>query len=499
MKKKGIALVTTIMILLLMTALATGMMFTIKNETAISVYQASTVKVIAVAEAALDEVKHRMNLEPTDSLFIGDTGVPLTTTWKTFIQFGSGLPDDDSTNHIYYRNSLQNYTEGFSSDNPELDYTTEDFDSNLTLAVHHKLSSDGTQIYFFDSKTQKQFLGPPTLVTEYPPVEIVEITARSGKAVKKIMAEISKQEVNIKVQSALSSATIVWQMTGNTDIYVCGHNHLMSTPYNVCPFDPTSAPPHVPGSAAAAVSCWEVNAGSGSFQTGMPSFHVQVPFDSDSHPGYNHYFYDYIHNTWNINRIEYDQFCTRAGCLAGIATTSTSVGNYGAAKSHIFGNPDIIIRYDVVIPELFEVLGFSSEDEMENSIDWENSLVSDETTVRYFKLGSGPLSTVAIPTANDTRTMGIIWIDGNLRLNAGARNFQHKGLVYVSGDLLETSTPGGNYDIWILGAMMVKGDIDDIHTSGNKRMFFMYSKESLSQTVESDLRFFKLLGWKEIL
>jgi len=126
-------------------------------------------------------------------------------------------------------------------------------------------------------------------------------------------------------------------------------------------------------------------------------------------------------------------------------------------------------------------------------------LVSDTTTVRYFKLGSGPLSTVSIPTGSNTQTMGIIWVDGNVRLSAGSRNFRHKGLVYVDGDLLETSTPGGNYDIWILGAMMVKGDIDNIHTSGNKRMFFMYSKEALSQTVESDLRFFKLLGWKEII
>ncbi|MDI6700228.1 MAG: hypothetical protein QME48_03245 [bacterium] len=494
MKREGIALVTTIMILLMLSLLAAGMFFTVKNEMAISTYQAHSVQVISVAESALDEIKHRMNLPKSDPDFIGDTSVPLNTNWKTVILFEDHSELDDSLTGTFYKTSLQSNLPDFDPENPEMDYTTKEPDSTLSLTVRHKTSEDGTQIYFYDSKTEKQFLGPPSLVVEYPPVEIVEITARSGKAVKKILAEISKQEVNIKVQSALSSSTIAWQMTGNTDVYVCGHNHLLSTPYNVCPFDPTTPPPHQPGSSTPAVSCWAV--ASGSYQTGTPLYHVEID-SCDSHPGKNHYFYNYYNHTWNINRLEYDPYCTRAGCLAGIATTSSSVGNYGATKSHIFGNPDIIIKYDITIPELYQVLGYASEAEMNDAINWETTLVDDPTTIRYFKLGSGLGSVVEIPTIN-SRTMGIIWINGSVRLRAGARNFQHKGLLYIQGDLLETSTPGGNYDFWVLGAMMVKGYIDNIHTSGNKRMFFMYSKDALTQTVEQHLRFYKLIGWKEV-
>ncbi|MEO0237619.1 MAG: hypothetical protein ABIN35_05225 [candidate division WOR-3 bacterium] len=496
MEKKGIALVTTIMILLMLSLLAAGMFFTIKNETAISIYQAHSVQVISVAESALDEIKHRMNLPPSDPAFIGDNSVPLNPNWTTVILFEDHSDQDDSTTGIFYKTSLQTELADFDPDNPEMDYTTKEYEEGVSLTIRHKTNEDKTQIYYYDSKTEKQFLGPPSLVVEYPPVELVEITARSGKAVKKILAEISKQEVNIKVQSALSSSTIAWQMTGNTDVYVCGHNHLLSTPFNVCPFDPTTSAPHQPGSSTPAVSCWAVQSGTGSYATGKPLYHVEI--DSvDSHPGKNHYFYNYYKHTWNINRLEYDPYCTRAGCLAGIATTSSSVGNYGATKSHIFGNPDIIIKYDLVIPELYEVLGYSSEAEMNEAINWETSLVSDPVNIRYFKLGAGPGSVIEIPTIN-SQTVGIIWVNGSVRLRAGSRSFQHKGLLYIQENLLENSIPGGNYDFWVLGAMMVKGYIDDIHTSGNKRMFFMYSKDALSQTVEQDLRFYKLIGWKEV-
>jgi len=496
MKKKGIALVTTIMILLMLSLLSAGLFFTIKNETAISNYQAHSVQVISVAESALDEIKHRMNLDPTDPDFIGDTSVPLNPNWETIILFEDHSELDDSTTGKFFKISVQTKISGFDPDNPEMDYTTKDYQQGISLKVRHKTNEDKTLIYYYDSKTEKQFLGPPSLIVEYPSVEVVEITARSGKAVKKILAEISKQEITIKVQAALSSATITWQMTGNTDVYVCGHNHLLSTPYNVVPFDPTTPPPHAPGGATA-ISCWAVEPGSGSYATGRPLYHVEI--DSvDSHPGRNHYFYNYYNHTWNINRIEFDPYCTKAGCLAGIATTSSSLGNYGATKSHMFGNPDIIIKYDIVIPELYEVLGYSSEEEMNDAINWETTLVDDPDNIRYFKLGSGPGSVVELPTNTSTRTMGIIWINGDVRLNAGHRYFQHKGLLYIQGNLLETSTPGGNYDFWILGSMMVKGYIDNIHTSGNKRMFFLYSKEALTQTVEHDLRFYKLIGWKEV-
>ena len=71
MKKRGVALVTTIMVLLVLTLLSVGMMFTIKNETAISIYQVENVKTVQTAESALDEVKYRMKLGASNANYIG--------------------------------------------------------------------------------------------------------------------------------------------------------------------------------------------------------------------------------------------------------------------------------------------------------------------------------------------------------------------------------------------------------------------------------------------
>lgn len=494
MNKRGIALVTTIMILLVLTLLSAGLMFTIKNETAISVYQAENVKTVQTAEAALDEIKYRMRLPKDNAWFIGDTCVPLDPAWQTYVVFGS--PPSD-TGSIYYTQSLQAKIFGgsYSASNPELDYTTESTINDATLKIRHKCDSTGTKIYFFDSKSQRQFLGDPALVEDYPPVEIVEITARNGKAVKKIIAEISKQEVAVQVYSALSSATLTWKMTGNTDVYVCGHNHLITTPYNVCPYAPGTAGPNQPGGGATAVSCWKEDT---TASDTVPLYHIETAYDATDHPTKNHWYYNPYSATFNINRIEYDEFCSQVGCVAGIATTSAGVGNYGAMKSHLFGNPDIIVRQNINIGEIWEVLGLESESELDALADkyggWKNTIVNaaDDDDISFFKFPDGQ----EIPFNSDIHSRGVIWVTGDCYVKAGHKNFFHKGLIYVEGDLKETA-PGGNFDLWILGAMVIKNDIDEIHTSGNKRLFFMYSKDALSESVESSASYFKILGWKE--
>lgn len=524
MKKRGVALVTTIMILLVLTLLSVGMMFTIKNETAISVYQVENVKTVHIAEAALDEVKYRMKLSTDNANFIGDTLSPLDPAWTTYVVFGNPPAD---TGGIFYTKSIQCSIPSWDVNNPELDYTTVSFDPNTTLKVRHKTNEAGTMIYFFDSKSQRQFLGSPALVEQYPPVEIVEITSRSHNAVKKITAEISKQEVDVVVYSALSSATLVWKMTGNTDVYVCGHNHEISTPYNVCPYTPGTAPPHQPGTAPAkpgtgtatssksislpgtftptaggggggganAVSCWMEDS---TYTPPAPLYHVETAYDAVDHPTSNHFYYNKFAGTFNYNRIEYDKFCSDAGCVAGIATTSAGVGNYGATKSHMFGNPDIIVRQTIDIPPIWEVLGLNTEAELNDLADeyggWKNTIenAADDDDISFFKFPDG----TQLPFNSEIHSRGVIWVTGDCLLKAGHRSFFHKGLIYVGDDLRE-SAAGGNFDLWILGAMIIKDSIDEIHTSGNKRLFFMYSKDALTKSVESSASYFKVLGWKE--
>ncbi|MCK4523572.1 hypothetical protein KAU15_01475, partial [candidate division WOR-3 bacterium] len=320
---------------MVLTLLSVGLMFTIKNETAISIYQVNNVKTVQIAEAALDEIKYRMKLDKSNTASIGDTLSPLNPNWTTYVVFGA--PPANTAN-IFYTKSIQCSITGYDENNPELDYTTISFDADLSLKVRHKTNSTGTMIYYFDSKSQRQFLGSPALVEKYPPVEIVEITARSGSAVKKITAEISKQEIEVMVFSALSSATLTWQMTGNTDVYICGHNHRLSTDYHVCSFFPLTDGPNKDVDGQPAVSCWTEDG------SGIPVSHVEAPFDATEHPTFNHWYFNIGLGTFQANRIEFDVYCSQVGCKAGIATTSAGIGNYGAMRSHIFGNPDFIVR-----------------------------------------------------------------------------------------------------------------------------------------------------------
>ena len=444
----------------------------------------------------------------------------LDPDWTTYVVFGAPPANSGST---FYTRSIQCSIPGFDETHPELDYTTLTFDANTSLKIRHKTNNDtvNTMIYYFDSKSQRQFLGSPALVEQYPPVEIVEITARNGSAVKKITAEISEQDVNVVVYSALSSATLAWKMTGNTDVYVCGHNHLISTGDTVAPFIPGTPAPHQPGKAPTipggggallfdaptagggggggasgdATPCWLEDS---STTPPSPYYHVETAYDASEHPFVNHFYYNPYTSTINYNRIEYDKYCSDVGCVAGIATTSSGVGNYGATKSHMFGNPDIIVRQNIEIPPIWEVLGLETESELDDLANqyggWKTSIVNaaDDDDVSFFKLAAG----TQLPFNSEIHSRGVIWITGDCLLRSGSKSFFHKGLIYVEDDLRE-SAAGGNYDLWILGAMIIKDSIDEIHTSGNKRLFFMYSKDALTKAVESTAAYFKILGWKE--
>ncbi len=530
MNKKGIALVVTIMIVLLLSILSAGMLFTIKSESAISTYQAQSVQVVAVAEAALDEVKYRMKLSPADADFVGDTSKPLRTDWKTIIVFNTSVEDEDATDHTFFQTSLQSAVLD-DPEVPELDYTTFDYVDGNSLTISHKTNEDGTKIYYFDSKTQKQFLGGPELVELYPPVEIIEITARCGKAVKKIMAEVSKQQISINLPSAISSPMIAMRFTGNDEPFICGHNHKLSTPTTVAPYMPGTTQPFAPpaddgsmeinlsplpdttngklgngngnGGGAYAISCWaETVVGTDT----IPLYHVSTMYDSLEHPGYNHKYWFKNTNTWGYNRIEFDKFCSDVGCKAGMATKSSGISSFGSVRRCIFGNPDYLVKSEIVVPPLYEILGFSSEALMDSELPWKVGtaasiiqVAANDSDVSYYKInGNAELpSGVNMPNASDY-SRGIIWITGNLVTTNGNESFRHKGLIYVDGIMTGAGGGGTNNVFWVLGALAVQDSIDNLHLSGQKVLCILYSKDALDKTVESNLSYFKILGWKEV-
>lgn len=497
--KKGIALVTTIMILLVLTLLATGLMFTIKNETAISMYQAHNVASVQVAEAALDEIKYRMKLKPGDNGFIGDTSNPLDINWTTYIVLNNR---EDTVGSEIYTQTLQKYISagaGYDPSNPELDYSS-DIGSgsadNATLKIYHKRNEAGDQIYFFDSKSQRQFLGPPSLVTQYPPVEIIEITANVGKATKKILAEISKQTVKIEAQSALSTASLAWEGIGSSETRLCGHNHKMSTPWGT-PGPGGTDPTYPYADTTISNSCWYASGG-------VPQYHVMTRYDAAHHPTNNHFLYNPVSSSMDFYHLEFDEYCSEVGCVAAAATQGTASQIHGNASGRIFGNPDVIVRSDITIPDLWDLLDYSTKTEMLNdaSLDWGTDLTqysgADEYHYYYLKNTAGIIQ-LPINAHTITQTMGIIYVDDSLQIlqGGGANNcaFMHKGLLYVEYDVIEGGN-GGAYDFWILGAMMVKGKMTGTK-AGITKFTWLFSSDALGNPVEDKKSYYKILGWKE--
>lgn len=485
MKRKGIALVTTIMVLVVLTLLAAGMMFTIKNETAISIHQAHNVKVVQVAEAGLDEITYRLKLDRSDADFIGDTLVPLDPDWTTYIVFGAPPAD---TGSVFFRQSLQNNLTGFSSSSPDLDYTTVNADYNLSLKISHKTNSAGTEIYFFDSHSQRQFLGPPSMVNQFSPVEVVEITARSGTAVKKIIAEVAKQELQIMAQSALTTTSLAWEGVGANSTKLCGHNHLISTPWRTYPSTST----------ALTSSCWyEIG--------GIPQYHVTARYDTTEHPTYNHFLYNPATGSFSYQHIEFDDFCSEVACVAGAATKGSASQIHGAATGRVFGNPDIIVRSEITVPDLWDMLGYNSKTEMLNdpSMNWQGDITNFSGSGEFHNYHlTNASGTVLLPKNSHTITYthGIVYVDDSLEILSGGGpftcGFLHKGLVYVEKDCIEGGA-GGAYDFWLLGAMMVKGQMLG-KKAGITKFTWLYCSEALKQSVSETKSFYRILGWKEV-
>ncbi|HAV92531.1 TPA: hypothetical protein DCW38_05045, partial [candidate division WOR-3 bacterium] len=258
------------------------------------------------------------------------------------------------------------------------------------------------------------------------------------------------------------------------------------------------------GGGAYAISCWAETVVS---TDTIPLYHVSTMYDSLEHPGYNHKYWFSNTNTWGYNRIEFDKFCSDVGCKAGMATKSSGISSFGSVRRCIFGNPDYVIKSEIVVPPLYEILGFSSQAQMEEEIDWIEGasasiiqVAANDSDVSFYKInGTAELpKDVNMPNVTDY-SRGIIWITGDLLTTGSNEPFRHKGLIYVDGIMTKDAGGGGpNNVFWVLGALAVRDSIENLHLSGQKVLCILYSKDALDKTVERNLSYFKLLGWKEV-
>lgn len=431
--QKGVALVLALMVILLMTVLASGLMYNIINEKSIAGNQIRDAQALTIARAGVAEATARLSMlyqAGNDTAIVPQnfSASNLTVDWRCYIF--SDAPDDPDEGNLDFKKTIQpgsdllpytkSYDEmGDTSQILQVRYKRFDRNNNGTI-------DDNTEIYFYDSKNNVVTLGP-VRSDDYPVFEIIS-TGRVGNAKKTLVSELVIPKYPIVTRSALNSEVAV---RGNGNANVCGHDHLATTELELDP-----------------PNCFTTGDGS----TGE-SCHVPRSDDAIHAPEPDYQI------------IEKDPFCTAAGCLPGIESND-EITDIGANKKS-WGNPDYIQDSPNPVYELWQVLGLSSAAELDAFAEsW-----SDETSpVNGWTLTDGDI-TKASNAVHD----GVWWVKGDLHLS-GTPKF--RGLIYIEGDLDLTGT------LWVLGGIIVKG-VTETHINGT--ITVLYSSRTLERVAQMNI------------
>lgn len=304
---------------------------------------------------------------------------------------------------------------------------------------------------------------------------------------------MTKQSFALNIPGGLAASNISLILKGNRDVGICGHNHIPGTPWGTAASDADPTDPDL---------CFYINAG-------KEVYHVPRP-DGTPHPGDNP---------------EVNSECGLAKCIPGIITRSLGIASKRRSDFDAYGNPDILVDPNYQTPDIWEVLGFSSEAEMNQKITWASAPTmytdtadADTSTPQYVKItttdATARVDTAGTNAANDDITLNVYTLPGGfakgvlwLRVNgitpgggggSSNKSFHWKGLVYID-DTLVVAAQGGTGDFWVLGSVAVKGDmLPEKKGGGGKRgMQVLYSQKGIDNTLEEQIGHFIILNWRE--
>ncbi len=393
--QKGIAMALALMMTLVLTLMAAGLLYTVVNEKKLTANQMRYAQALAVARAGLYEAIARLTTLDQSVKIGQDLTQPITPGWTCFI-----FLDNPNPGGTGFENRATAQTGG-----NVLDYTVPfnggSFDTSLVLTVRYKrqdrngngvIDSD-QELYFYDHKQQRITLGRTD--PEHKPVFEITSTGRVGTTRRTIVTELIIPKLNIGAKAAVRSYRPIM---GHGTVDICGHDHLITTPLGLSP-----------------PNCFPA-------QPGQPSgWHVSR--DPPLHPDPN---------------ISGNPECTAAGCMPG-AESNQGIGTAGAPKK-FWGNPDSTGASTNPVPEIWEILGMSQAEC--NNLPWG----SDVNPVRGFVKIENTGSELHLPNRDDH--MGVLWVTGDMRMTG---NTKFKGLIYVEGDFTNAGTS------WVLGAVCTKG------------------------------------------
>ncbi|HBE73338.1 MAG TPA: hypothetical protein DDW31_04510 [candidate division Zixibacteria bacterium] len=420
--QKGIAMALALMMTLVLTLMAAGLMYTVVNEKKLTGNQMRYAQSLAVSRAGLYEALARLSTIDQAVKIGQDLTQPITPDWTCLI-FADNPPA--GTGSFDQRQTVQTGANVLEYTVP---YSGGAFDSSLVLTVRYKRQDrngngtiDGTdEIYFYDYKQKRITLGQVS--SDHRPVFEITSTGRVGTTRRTIVSELVIPKLNIGAKAAVRSGVAI---RGNGTVDICGHDHLITTPAFT---EPPNCFPDQPGQP----SGWHVSRN--------PALHGSPP--------------DYAHAVPTTE-------CTAAGCLPG-GESDDEITSYGVNKK-FWGNPDAIQFSTSPVPEIWEILGMTEAEC--NAQTWGTNINPVNGFVKVENAGGN----IHLPVS--ANHIGVLWVKGSLQVQG---NTAFRGLVYVEEDFKNVGTP------WILGAVCTKGVTE---TTLNGTINILYSSAMLEQVI----------------
>lgn len=407
--QSGIALALSLMVILTLTVLVSGMMLTVVNDKTITANHVRDARALAVAKAGTAEVVRRLGqpYAANDTVIIEDQSGSLHGDWQCLIFLNR--PTSGGSGSVMFKRSMQQDTLPYSVTYQAF---AADQDTDRVLRVKYKtFDANGNgvieypnEIYFYDYIRKQISLGRgnPTPGDAYPVWEIYA-PAVVGNARRTLVTEVVVPRYNAKSQAGLSADGLVW-VTGSA--VVCGHNHLYTTPSWTQPTD-----------------CFD-------------DWHIAA---TDSH-AYAPTFESFLPKN----------HCTAVGCVPAIETMG--VINNNGANTKAYGNPDSISGSSRPTLKLWEILGMDSA----SCVDPANWTTNDPVN------GWSKFTPEWRATGNSSHE-GIAWVVGDCHI---AGNMDFKGLIYIEGDLFISGRA------WILGGITVRGTVHTTTGHGNMTILY---------------------------
>jgi hypothetical protein len=246
--QRGIALVMALLVLLVISLLATTLMLTLNVDTKIAGHSMREAQALNAAEAGVGEALARIRNGdiPTNNNPL--QVAQIFNTWQGSVPVLGGADSIALATSQPGGQWLQYSTMGRS-------------DSVLT--VRYKTDNPPTVIYRYDPSKS-----PAVQTTSGLPIFVITSTGRKGSAYRRVVAEVIQKPVFANVKGALAAAVDI-DFTGTAT--VCGYNHRMDTPAGISGRPPCDTYELGSGHLAGAWSTGSITSGGTATQYGTPA------------------------------------------------------------------------------------------------------------------------------------------------------------------------------------------------------------------------------------